>query len=142
MADMSFDEKIQYNIQQALIKLRKANSLTMKQVSDAIGVKDSTYRSWETGRSCPKKSTIVLISKIYNVSCDYILNGAETEKFSVASGSKYNDEIYGDSYLSQLSPYEKSLLMKVRILNLEDKQKVIDLIDKIINNVTKSSSDR
>ncbi len=141
MADMSFDEKIQNNIQQALIKLRKANSLTMKQVSDAIGIKDSTYRSWETGRSCPKKSAIVLIAKIYNVSCDFILNGTEEKKLSVASGSNYNDEIYGDSYLSQLSPYEKSLLMKVRILNLDDKQKVIELIDDIINNVTKTSAD-
>ena len=75
---------------------------------------------------------IVKLSKVYNVSCDYILTGIHANGvLSVASPVNYNSDVYGDCYVSELSNFEKALLLKLRPLNAQDKQKVVEFINEL-----------
>ena len=122
----------EFDIKDILVRLRKAHGLNQEELSNILGIKRDTYASWETGRSSPKKEMIVKLSKVYNVSCDYILTGIHSNgALSVASPVNYNSDVYGDCYVSELSNFEKALLLKLRPLNAQDKQKVVEFINEL-----------
>lgn len=53
--------------------LREDNDLTQEQLAEMLQIQTTTYRRYETGeRECPTH-IIIKLSKIYNVSTDYIL---------------------------------------------------------------------
>lgn len=54
-------------------ELRKAHGWTQVQLSEKLNKGDSTVRMWELGKSEPDNETIVLLSKLFGVSTDYIL---------------------------------------------------------------------
>lgn len=55
-------------------KLRLENNLTQKQLADKIGMGQSIVTHYETGRRMPTVSTLVKLSKIFNVSIDELIN--------------------------------------------------------------------
>lgn len=112
-----------------LINLRNTNDLTQKNIADILGLERSTYTSWEKGRSSPKPNEIVKLAKIYNVTTDYLLTGKDSEKIQVENFSNYDRGVYGDSNISELTDFEKTLLLKIRVLNTKDKQKIAIFLD-------------
>lgn len=117
-------------IKDTLIKLRKAHGFSQEEISEILGIKRDTYASWEIGRSSPKNDTLIKLAKIYNVSCDYLLTGENIGRtLHVASPVNYNSDVYGDQYVSELSNFEKAVLLKMRVLNVQDKQKVVEFIN-------------
>ncbi len=62
-----------------LKKARKRSGLTQKEVADKIGVGQSTYKNYECGLREPNGDTIVMLSKIFNVSTDYLLGACSEE---------------------------------------------------------------
>jgi transcriptional regulator with XRE-family HTH domain len=48
-----------------LRQLRESKGLTQKQAAEIIGVKQSTYNTYETGRQEPKLETLLLISEVF-----------------------------------------------------------------------------
>ncbi|MFQ8957842.1 MAG: helix-turn-helix domain-containing protein [Eubacterium sp.] len=85
--------------------IQKENDLRQQDVAKALGLYDSsTYRSWETGRSSPKPDMLVKIAQMYNISLDTLMGNTARSgdnRFSI-SGNKYNEDVYGDRYLSKL----------------------------------------
>lgn len=133
---MSLESEIKENIKNNLISFRKANLMTQEETANALNIKDSsTYRSWESGRSSPKNSMIVKIARMYNISTDRILTNSDdykrSKKHKVSSSVDFEDNIYGDEYLSELEKSEKLFVMKFRQLNAKDKQKVAEFLDEI-----------
>ncbi len=55
-----------------LKELRKEDNLTLKQVSDAIGVSINTVSRWEREERLPNIENIVALAKLFNVSADYL----------------------------------------------------------------------
>ena len=64
-----------YKIKEA----RKASKLTQRQVSEALNVTAATYSRYENNLIQPDPQTLLKISKILNVSVDYLL-GVETQQ--------------------------------------------------------------
>ena len=64
-----------YKIKEA----RKASKLTQRQVSEALNVTAATYSRYENNLIQPDPQTLLKISKILNVSVDYLL-GAEPQQ--------------------------------------------------------------
>lgn len=126
---MNEDILIRNNISKHLSSFREANDLSKKDMALALGVNPSTYRSWETARSAPKRSALTLISKVIGIPIDELL-GSESYSFEVNS----SDDVYGDKYLSELSNEEKIFVMKYRQFNNIDKKKLSDFLDEIQNN--------
>lgn len=58
-----------------LKEIRKACSLTQKQVAIALSVVESCYANWEQGRTEPNIDMLRKLSAIFNVSIDELING-------------------------------------------------------------------
>ena len=59
----------------AIIKdLRKAHGLTQLNLAEILHVSKSTVSSWEKGVLEPKASHLISMSKLFNVSADYLLD--------------------------------------------------------------------
>lgn len=63
---MTFGEKIQ--------KLRKEAGLSQEELSYQLGVSRQAISKWERDNGYPETEKIVRISKIFNVTLDYLLN--------------------------------------------------------------------
>lgn len=78
-----------------LKRLRKVHRLKGKEVAQAIGVSDSTYRNYELGHREPSLDILVLIAKFYDVTADYLLGLDDTAPESSADtiAERYNLDI-------------------------------------------------
>ena len=64
---------------------RKEKELTQKQVAYYLGVVESCYANWEQGRTEPDTKTLAKLSKLYNVSADYLLGLSDEQGGNVTS---------------------------------------------------------
>lgn len=118
---------------------RKANKISGEQIAYILDMNYDTYRSWESGRTTPKLQAIIDLAKIYNISIQDLLvehsQLKDKNTLIVATNSEngYNQDIYADEYLSKLSTFEKVLVMKVRLLDKEDKEALIKSLNEIMN---------
>ena len=69
---MTFGEKIQ--------KLRKEAGLSQEELSYRLGVSRQAISKWERDNGYPETEKIVRMSKMFNVSLDYLLNEEDTKK--------------------------------------------------------------
>lgn len=53
--------------------LRKEKSLSQKQIAEKLCISQQTYSDYENGKTEPTLDTIIELSKIFNVSSDYLL---------------------------------------------------------------------
>ena len=66
-----------------LRKLRTENKITLKQVSERIGIVPSAISSYETGDKEPSLSSLISLSKIYHVSVDYLLGTDNVRRLDI-----------------------------------------------------------
>lgn len=59
--------------QERIRGLREDKDLTQKQIADFLGVAQTTYSQYETGRRPLPIDYLIALCKYYNVSADYIL---------------------------------------------------------------------
>lgn len=57
-----------------IINLRKNSNLSQEELSEQIGVSRQSISKWENGSSSPDASNILALSKLFNVSADYLIN--------------------------------------------------------------------
>jgi transcriptional regulator with XRE-family HTH domain len=58
-------------------ELRAEKEITQQELADQIGVKRHNISDWEQGRTEPDISTIILLSKYFGVTTDYLLGVEE-----------------------------------------------------------------
>jgi transcriptional regulator with XRE-family HTH domain len=61
------------DIMERLKIIRKKKGFTQKKVAESLNVTQSTYSKYERGLVAPDPETIVKLSKVFNVSSDYLL---------------------------------------------------------------------
>ena len=71
---MEFSERLK--------KLRKDTGLTQVDVASKLGISQQAYASWERGIKKPTQENLVKLSKILNVSVDYLLGNTENKQTS------------------------------------------------------------
>ena len=54
-------------------ELRTDRGLSQKKLGEMLSVSQDTVSLWEKSKSCPPVEIVILLSKIFEVSCDYIL---------------------------------------------------------------------
>ena len=62
------------NISEKLIQLRKSKSISQEELADNLEVSRQAISRWENGTSIPDANNILAISKLYNITADYLLN--------------------------------------------------------------------
>lgn len=77
---MTFGEKIQ--------KLRKEAGLSQEEFSYQLGVSRQAVSKWERDNGYPETEKIVRMSRLFNVSLDYLLNDDDLQKPEISPDEK------------------------------------------------------
>ena len=99
-----------------LKNLRLAKKLSQHELADLLKVAPNTLSQWERGVRNPDPNTLKEIADFFNVSLDYLLRRANSYTLECEGRSTDN--------LPSVSEDEYSLILKYRILDLEDKADV------------------
>ena len=76
-------------------RLRKHYNLTLQEVAEQVNTSKGNISNYETNKIKPSADTIVLLSKLFKVSTDYLLTGEDNVIESKKSGLDISDnEIY------------------------------------------------
>jgi transcriptional regulator with XRE-family HTH domain len=54
-------------------ELRRKNDMSQTELGERIGVKQNTISLWERGSHMPPTNKLLLLSRIFNVTTDYLL---------------------------------------------------------------------
>ena len=65
---------------QRIKKLRNDKGLSMQELADKLGVTKSSINMWENSSSIPKNNILISLSKMFNVSIDYLLGNEEMQE--------------------------------------------------------------
>ena len=61
-------------IAEKIIKLRKENGLSQEDLAEKLYVSRQAISRWENGTALPDAQNVLQISKLFNVTTDYLLN--------------------------------------------------------------------
>ncbi len=61
-----------------ILAVAKANNYTDKQLCELLGKNTSYVSDWKNGKSKPKADEIILLTKEFNVTADYLLGLSDT----------------------------------------------------------------
>ncbi len=108
---------------------RKAAKLTQQQVADALGIQRSAYAYYEIDKTSPKLPTLSNIAKLYNITIDQLVNEEDFDTL-MSNRQQYETEVTAgerllDDSFNDLSPLEKSIVLKLRIMSAEERRKVV-----------------
>lgn len=105
-------------------ELRAKNKISQQELANKLHVARSTVAMWETGGSQPDNNDLVSLSKIFNVSIDYLLGNSENKKETAPTEQplyEIPDELF--SLITDLSDEDKSKVISfVRFLKSEQNQ--------------------
>lgn len=81
---MEFSEKI--------ITLRKGRELTQEQLAERLSVSRQSISKWESGQVIPEAEKIVELSKVFDVTLDYLLKPSEIDELAVKTEMLENQQ--------------------------------------------------
>lgn len=70
-----------------IAKCRKEKGLTQEQLAETLNVTRQAVSRWEGDLAFPETDTLMKMSRLFGVSCDYLLNYDEQEKANSESGN-------------------------------------------------------
>lgn len=112
--------------------LRTKFGLTQKEVADALEIERSTYTYYELGKTTPSWNAIKKLAQIFQIAPYDLLE--EQNKY-IMSDVLYNE---GENInICNLNSSEKKIILALRALPAQNKNKAIDSIDKIIKDLKK-----
>lgn len=106
--------------------LRNERNMTQPDLATELGVTVRTVAYYENDERQPKKTTIIKLCKIFDVSTDYLLS--DNESFLIDAAEKYG---YRGKKKAELFINETALLFAGGELNEEDQDKVFKAITEI-----------
>lgn len=123
----------------ALIKLRTENAKKQKEIAEIIGVKPTTYNTYEKGKNEPPAEVIVRLAQYYGVSCDEILD----------KDNMFKNKEVRDKNFDKLNTEIQDLYQQIEESDKSEKQKEIakeilrktEQLKNFIENVSKNTFD-
>lgn len=119
---------------------RESCELSQQQIANALNVDRSTYTYYETGKTTPSASTLLKLSKIFNVPCSIFLESInqELDLNSLVADSVDNKKTRdttksyeSDEKIYDLSKEEKDILIAYRVLNKSGQEKAQEYLKKL-----------
>lgn len=110
-----------------LKELRESYEMTQVELANALGVSRSTITGYETRDKQPDYDKLLMISKLFDVSTDYLLTGNSTELLTPAKSASTSEKILDHKVITayrNLGFEEKQDVLKyVQLLELKHQQK-------------------
>lgn len=113
-----------------LKSLRKRAGLTQQQVADAVDIKRSAYAYYEIGKSFPKLAVMKKLAALYSISVDELI-GDEQEAELHADSNGFDLGWRTTDAFNQLSDFEQSVLLKVRLMSIADREKLVAFLSNL-----------
>lgn len=85
------------NLSDKIVELRKKNGFSQEDLADELQVSRQAVSRWEQGTADPSSSNILELSKLFNVTTDYLLN----------------DDYYSDEDLPKIKEIRKGNLQQI-----------------------------
>ena len=120
---------------------RENCELSQQQVANTLNIDRSTYTYYETGKTTPSASTLLKLSKIFNVPCAVFLESINQElnlnsKVADSIDEMFydgeDDDITADDRIYGLSKEEKELVISYRVLDTVKKEKFDEFLKNLI----------
>lgn len=99
------------NLSEKILELRKANGLSQEQLSEKLGVSRQSVSKWECGESLPELEKLILLSKVFHVTTDYLLKPNEVDELSIRTDTLEKQQ------QSMLAETRKKSIIRYRILS-------------------------
>lgn len=127
-------EEFSFVLAKKLKELRKSVCMTQDDVAMLLGMNRTSFSKYENGAANPPLAVLRKLAKLYAVPLESLIVDDVSKNFV---NSADTDELLGDfdikdisMFFSKLTPDERMIILKMRMLNDEDRNKVLDLIDK------------
>ena len=92
-----------------IIKLRKAHGWSQEDFAEKLNVSRQANSHWENGTALPDAQNVLQISKLFNVTTDYLLNDdyeSDSDIPAVQTAAKETEDLF-----SKKKPVKHSLSM-------------------------------
>ena len=118
-----------------LKELRKEAGYSQKQIAEKLCISQQTYSDYENGKTEPTTETLIRISKIYNVSLDFLLGMEDDFGIPVFTPEEKAAGISATKKIS-ITPIEEDMLdvfRKVGKMRGESAQRaIIEMVEKML----------
>ncbi len=121
-----------FKLNERLRELRGKCGYTQSQVAKLLNIDRSTYAYYETGKTRPDVSSLVMLAKIFNISSR---PKSVAERRTLSNGShisSYADIQKNSSHIYDLAPEEKELVGAFRSCSAEEQKKLIEYVSSIV----------
>ncbi len=71
------------NLSEKILELRRSNGMSQEQLAEKMGVSRQSVSKWESGDSLPDVDRLPELSRIFNVTTDYLLIPSEVDRLAV-----------------------------------------------------------
>lgn len=112
-------------------EIREKNGLTQSALAKKLNISRSAVNAWEMGISIPSAKYLIDLSKLLNVSTDYLLNLSKSEVIDISDLDNEEKKII----YSLLSYFKKYGYTMRNIRNQIEKEDTKNKTDKIIKNI-------
>ncbi|MDE6388188.1 MAG: helix-turn-helix domain-containing protein [Lachnospiraceae bacterium] len=99
------------NLSNKIYEMRKAQGLSQEQLAEKLGVSRQSVSKWESGEAIPELERLVTMSKIFNVTTDYLLKESDVDELTIRT------EMLERQQQMLLSETEKAERKRYRILS-------------------------
>lgn len=101
-----------------LKEIRENKRLSQQQLADAIGEKQSSVGSWESGKSYPRHKTLVKLADYLDISIDYL-----TDRTDLPGVVQKEDKSFS------FAPHEKEIVLAYREMSKSEKAMICKMLD-------------
>ena len=103
--------------------LRLEANLTQKEVADILGISRPAYTYWEKGEKAPTPDKLPALSKLFNVSTDYLLGNSDYR--SVEEELSEVEMLFRATSLD-MTEEEKAIFKQELLDFMKERQKLFD----------------
>ena len=111
-----------------IFELRKAAGLSQEQAAEKLSVSRQTISKWESGASAPDLNNIIALSKLFNVSADYLLTEdadreeidqqAKTNSVNMTSDNSNDEGSTADQNKKQINKKKRAFIWIISVVAL------------------------
>lgn len=80
------------NLSKKIYELRKAKRMSQEQLAEKINVSRQSISKWESGESAPELERLIELSRVFDVSTDYLLLPSEVDELTIRTERLENQQ--------------------------------------------------
>ena len=111
-----------------VIKILKDNNMTAKELTEKLSMNKSTVSNWKKKITKPSIESMVAISRIFNVSLDWLLDGREAEIKYMTGVHEISSEFVASTQ------YERHILKDMQEMNEDEQRQLVHYSGNILYN--------